>query len=233
MMRLVLLIATEASKEARENFGREVSVDLDPYDATERELPDPEAVDGAIITGSRASTYWDEPWIDDLRTWLRNADEAGIPLLGVCFGHQILAEALGGTVADMGEYELGYREIERREDCPLFEEVPEHSTVFATHHDAVTDLPPGASLTAENEYGIHGYRRDHAFGVQFHPEFDRETAVDLIEDKDLPTETIEAARTTVTDENVAAAKQVTVVLENFCDFVHRGTEDPTAANHKR
>lgn len=230
MTRLALLIATEDSESCCENFGREVPIDLDAFDATASELPDLETVDGAVISGSRASTYWAEAWIDDLRAWLRDADEAGIPLLGVCFGHQILAEALGGTVSDMGEYELGYQEIERREGCPLFEGVDQRFTAFVTHHDVVTDLPPGAALTAENKYGVQGYRREDAFGVQFHPEFDRETAVDLIEDKDFPTETIEAARATVTDENVAAANQVTVVFENFCSYVNRVTEETITPN---
>ncbi len=230
MTRLALLIATEDGEACRENFDREVPVALDAYDATASELPDPSDVDGAVISGSRASSYWDEAWIVDLRAWLRDADEAGRPLLGVCFGHQVLAEALGGTVADMGEYELGYHGIERREDCPLFDGVDDRFTAFATHHDVVTDLPPCAALTAENEYGVHGYRRDHAFGVQFHPEFDRETAVDLIGDKDLPAETIEAARATVTDENVAAAKRAKVVFENFCSYVDRVTERPAAAD---
>lgn len=227
MTRTALLIATEASDAAIENFGREVPIDLDAYDAKAGELPDKEAIDGAVITGSRASSYWDDPWIDDLRVWLRDAYQDGIPLLGVCFGHQILAEALGGTVSDMGGYELGYHEIERREDSPLFEGLDDTFTAFATHHDVVTDLPPGATLTAENEYGVQGYRLGHAFGVQFHPEFDRETAVDLIGDKDLPPETIEAARATVTDENVAAAEQVKVIFENFCSYVDKVTPEPT------
>lgn len=226
MTRLALLIATEASDAALENFGRDIPADLVAYDARARDLPDQDDVDGAVITGSRASSYWDEPWIDDLRAWLRDADQDDIPLLGVCFGHQILAEALGGTVSDMGEYELGYHEIERREESPLFEGLDDTFTAFATHHDVVKDLPPGAALTAENEYGVHGYQLGHAFGVQFHPEFDRETAVDLIGDKDLPTETIEAAHATVTDENVAAAKQVNVVFENFFSYVDNVTPEP-------
>lgn len=229
MTRLALLIATEASDSALENFGREIPVDLDAYDARARDLPDLDDVDGAVVTGSRASSYWDKPWIDDLRAWLRDADRNGTPLLGVCFGHQILVEALGGTVSDMGEYELGYHEIERREDSPLFEGIDDTFTAFATHHDVVTDLPPGAELTAENEYGVHGYQLVHAFGVQFHPEFDRETAVDLIGDKDLPAETIEAARATVTDENVAAAEEMKAIFENFCSYVDNVITEPTVA----
>ena len=162
---------------------------------------------------------------------MRDADRNGTPLLGVCFGHQILAEALGGTVSDMGEYELGYHEIERREDSPLFEGIDDTFTAFATHHDVVTDLPPCAEVTAENEYGIHGYQMGHAFGVQFHPEFDRETAVDLIGDKDLPVETIEAARATVTDDNVAAAEEMKVIFENFCSYVDKVITEPTLAGN--
>jgi GMP synthase (glutamine-hydrolysing) len=230
MTRLALLIAAEEGEATRDNFGRDVPRDLEEYDATERELPEPTAVDGALITGSRASTYWEDPWIDDLREWVSEADDAGVPVLGVCFGHQIVAEALGGTVVDMGHYELGYHEIERRADSPLFEGVDDRFTAFTTHHDAVSELPPDADLTAENEYGIQGFQRGHTFGVQFHPEFDRETAVDLIGDKDVSDETIEAAYATVTDGNVAAADRVKVVFENFSALVDRVAEDSIAAD---
>jgi len=226
-----MLIATEASDSAIENFGPDIPVYLDAYDARARDLPDQDDVDGAVVTGSRASSYWEEPWIDDLRAWFRDADGNGTPLLGVCFGHQILAEALGGTLSDMGEYELGYHEIERGEDSPLFEGIDDTFTAFATHHVVVTDLPPCAEVTAENEYGIHGYQMGHAFGVQFHPEFDRETAVDLIGDKDLPVETIEAARATVTDDNVAAAEEMKVIFENFCSYVDKVITEPTLAGN--
>jgi GMP synthase (glutamine-hydrolysing) len=215
---VVLLNAAYGSDNARRNFVRDLPCAVEDYDATEGELPAHDDVDAAVVTGSKASTYWDEPWIDDLRTWLREADDRGLPLLGICFGHQILAEALGGTVDDMGEYELGYHDVERTDDSPLFDGLDDRFVAFTTHHDEVTELPPGARLIAENDYSIQGYQRGHAFGLQFHPEFDRDTSRRVTEGKDLPDGEVDAALATITDDNVAAATAAKRVFGNFCTY---------------
>ncbi|MFB6155340.1 MAG: type 1 glutamine amidotransferase [Haloferacaceae archaeon] len=215
---VALLNAAYGSDNARRNFVRDLPCDVDAYDVTDGDLPDLADVSAAVVTGSKASTYWDEPWIDDLRAWISNADDAGIPLLGICFGHQIIADALGGEVADMGEYELGYHDVEQVDDSPLFEGVDERFVAFTTHHDAVAALPPGSQRIAENEYAVQGYQRGHTFGLQFHPEFDRDTALRVTEGKDLPEAELDAALGTITDENVDTAARVKRVFENFCTY---------------
>ena len=74
-----------------------------------------------IVTGSRSSVYWDEPWIPPLKGWVGDAIERDVPFLGVCYGHQLLADVLGGTVEGMGDYEIGYNPITRTADSPLFD----------------------------------------------------------------------------------------------------------------
>ncbi|EMA53787.1 type 1 glutamine amidotransferase [Halococcus thailandensis] len=216
--RIALLNASQEPSTVR-NFRRELDADLVEF-AVREELPETFAFDAAVVTGSRASVYWDEPWIDALVEWVDEATDRELPLLGVCFGHQVLAEALGGTVEDMGEYEIGYREVEG--DGLLFDDTV---MAFTTHSDVVTELPPGAERTAENDYGIHGFRAGNAFGVQFHPEYDMATARTVTRGKELPDERIERVLDGITEENYAAACEAKSLFENFTDYV-RGVDRP-------
>lgn len=226
-LRLALLNAAHNGEGSRRNFMRDVGDDLVEFDATERELPDDFEWDGVMVTGSRASTYWGEDWIDDLRAWLQEANARDVPLLGVCFGHQIVADALGGTVDDMGEYELGYREMVQTASSPLFDGIDERFLVFATHHDHVTELPPGAELIAENDCCIQGFQRGTAYGVQFHPEFDLETAERVTKGKDnIDEDRRQRILDGVTEENYERACEAKKVFDNFRSIVaeHKRTE---------
>jgi GMP synthase (glutamine-hydrolysing) len=225
-LRLCLLNASYNPTDTRRNFRRELDADLVEFHTPEGEIPPPETTtpftefDGCVVTGSRASVYWDEPWIDDLRGWLDEAIAAGMPCLGVCYGHQLLADVLGGTVEDMGEYEIGYRSVELLGDSLLFDGVDSPATVFETHSDRVADPPEDAALIAENDYGIQGFRHGDVFGVQFHPEYDNATAEKVTRGKDsLSAERIEAVLASITDENYAAACEAKQLFENFTQFV--------------
>jgi GMP synthase (glutamine-hydrolysing) len=215
--RLALLDASHGETHTRRNFRRELDAALAEFDVTDGELPATYEYDGVVITGSRASAYWDEPWIESLVEWTAAADERDLPILGVCFGHQVLAEALGGRVVDMGEYEIGYREVRRVADDDLLRGVPESFTVFTTHSDRVSDLPPGATLLAENDYGVHAFRRDNAFGVQFHPEYDPETAERVTRGKDdqLSAARIQGVVDGITADSYAAACEAKRLFDNF------------------
>jgi len=116
--RIALLNAAHDDDHTRRNFRRELDATLVEFRATERELPAGFAFDGFVVTGSRASVYWDEPWIADLKSWTREAIDRGLAGLGVCFGHQLLADVLGGKVEAMADYEIGYREV-RRQSSPV------------------------------------------------------------------------------------------------------------------
>lgn len=175
--------------------------------------------DAVIVSGSQLSVYHDEPWIDELSTWVQGAINAGLPVLGVCWGHQLLAQILGGTVEDRGHYELGYVDIEQVQSDPLFEEVPNPFTAFATHSDEVTALPESATIIAQNEAGIQAFRQERVYGVQFHPEYDMRTAEDMIQSKDISMHAIQAALDSVTPENVKAAQATKQLFANFSAFV--------------
>ncbi|PSQ16820.1 hypothetical protein BRD02_04360, partial [Halobacteriales archaeon QS_8_69_73] len=167
--------------------------------------------------------YEEEPWIADARDWVAGALDRGLPALGICWGHQLLADVLGGTVEPMGEYELGYRTVRHTGD-DVFEGVPETFTVFTTHSDAVTDLPPGADRIAENEYGIQGFRHGNVYGLQSHPEYDPRTAETVARGKDLPEERIESVCAGITESAYDEAKTAKRVFDNFCRLADRRAE---------
>ena len=227
--RLALLNAAHDDADTRRNFRRELDADLVEFDCPAGELPDSVQFDGCVITGSEASVYWDEAWIGDLKTYVGDAVEAGLPMLGVCYGHQLLADVLGGSVEDMGEYEIGYREVRHDGDATLFEGIDEEFTVFTTHSDRVAQLPPGATRIAANDYGIHGFRRDNVFTVQFHPEYDTATAEDVTSGKDLPDERLEHVLDGITEENFQAACEAKTLFENFLGYVRDNPGPETRA----
>ena len=218
--RIAVLNAAHDPEHNRRNFRRELDADLVEFDVTNVEVPpEVEAFDGVVVTGSRVSVYWDEDWIAPTREWVQEAIEAGLPCLGVCWGHQLLADALGGEVAGMGEYEIGYREIQHRGESTLFDGIDERFTAFTTHSDEVVTLPPDAEVLAENDYSIHAFRKDRVFGVQFHPEYDTETAREVTLGKDLPDERIRQVLDGITEENYAKACEAKLVFENWLGFV--------------
>jgi len=231
-LRVALLNAAHDAEENRRNFRRELDANLVEYHVTECELPETFDFDGVLVTGSRASVYWDKPWIADLKEWVDEAIERDIPCLGVCYGHQLLADVLGGNVEDMGEYEIGYREVTQSSESPLFEGLDSAFTVFTTHSDRVVELPPGATQIAENEYGIHGFQKDGVFSVQFHPEYDMATAEMVTKGKDdqLSEETLERVLAGIDDENYAAACEAKTLFDNFLEYIRSQQEVVPAAS---
>mgnify|MGYP000684082418 CR=1 FL=1 len=228
-LRIALLDASHGDEHTPRNFRRELDADLVEFDVTEHDRPAGFDFDGIVVTGSRSSVYWDRDWIRPLIDYVAEADDRGLPILGVCYGHQVVASALGGRVEDMGEYEIGYREIRQTKDDDLFEGIPSTFTAFTTHSDAVTELPPGAELLAENDYGVHAFRRGDVWGVQFHPEYDRETAVAVTNEKDLSAERRRSVLDGVDDENYAAACRTKRLFDNFTDAVRRTRRERSAA----
>ena len=230
--RIALLEAANNDDNNRRNFRRELDADLVEFDAANGDLPASTAgYDAIVITGSRASVYWDETWIDPLIEFIATAVDDGLPALGVCYGHQALAEALGGRVAGMDDFELGYNQIERVGDDELFAGIDERFTVFTSHGDTVVDLPPGAELLARNDHGVHAFRKGHAWGVQFHPEYDTQTAREIAEDKRerVGDAQVDAVLESITSDNYEAACEAKGLFENFTQYVREVSAEKNRA----
>ncbi len=218
--RVALLNASYDATNTRRNFRRELDASVEEFNATDGHLPREFDHDAVVVTGSRASVYWDEDWIDATRETVRRALDRELPVLGVCWGHQLLADTLGGTVEAMDDREIGYREIELtdagRADT-LFAGVDSPLLAFTTHGDSVVDLPDGATRLAENDYGLQAFRHGTGVGVQFHPEYDRRTAREVTRGKDLPAQRERRVLDGITDENYRRASRTKTLFGNFTD----------------
>ena len=141
------------------------------------ELPTREGFAGALVTGSGAMVTDRLPWSEATGVWLRDAAHANLPLLGICYGHQLLAHALGGQVGyNPAGREMGTVELELHPDAGedrLFGGLPAQFAVQATHMQTVLALPEGARLLATSQQDAAGAFRwgQRAWGLQFHPEF--------------------------------------------------------------
>lgn len=148
-------------------------------------LPDPSRLEGIVITGSAAGVYEDHAWLPPLRDFIRKAYAAQTPMLGICFGHQIMADALGG---DVRKSEKGWglgRHTYRVTSRPAFmTEAPETLCVACSHQDQVLVPPADAEVILTSEFTPNAglfYKAGNALSFQAHPEFLDDYALALVE----------------------------------------------------
>lgn len=141
-------------------------------------LPDYGEISGIAITGSHAMVTDHADWNERTAAWLVGAVERNIPMLAICYGHQLLAYALGGKVTNNPNgLEFGTAEVNLTEAAkadPLFSFLPAKAHFHVSHTQSVIQLPPGATLLASTSLDPnHAFAiGDCYWGVQFHPEFD-------------------------------------------------------------
>ena len=185
-----LLLCDDVPEDGRERFGNYLgmfqrgldAVDddivLTPYNAYLGELPArPAAHDGYLISGSGASVFEDKQWIRDLMAFVRDVDAANRNVVGICFGHQLIAHALGGRTerSDRG-WGFGIHNT-RLERVPAWMRAgsPEYRLVVI-HQDQVEVLPEGFDTIATNDFCPNSMITNgrNMLGVQGHPEFDKD-----------------------------------------------------------
>ena len=154
------------------------------------------AADGWLITGSRHGVYEDHAWIPPLEQFIRDAYAAHVPLVGICFGHQIVAQAMGGKVERYaGGWAVGAQDYD-------FD--GETLTLNAWHRDQVVEVPKGAKVIASNDFCTNAalLYDDRAFTVQAHPEFRPEFVDGLMKTRGkglVPDDVMAAAATRLAD----------------------------------
>ncbi|MFB6201651.1 MAG: type 1 glutamine amidotransferase [Halorhabdus sp.] len=226
---ITLLDASLGDTPAEGNVRRELDLPVTARKVSDGTIPPvPESAqwtdDGVVVSGSQTAVYADQDWIDRTAAWVADAVAVGVPILGICWGHQLLAQALGGQVGPMSDYELGYATIDRVAEDPLFDGIGESFRAFESHSDGVQRLPDDATLLAKNERAVQAFRVENALGVQFHPEYDIETARWVVQNKEgeLPTERLDRVLDEITPETHAETAPAKRVFRNFEKLVRRG-----------
>jgi GMP synthase (glutamine-hydrolysing) len=198
MMRLYILKVGTASPGFSDRFGDyhiptldalgPVQVDTCVLDVEHgAALPAVRDCAGVVMTGSPLMVTDDLPWSITLEKWIPSLLEARVPLLGICYGHQLIARAAGGRVAHHpGGKELGTVAVNLLADCvgdPLLGPMLSPFLAHVSHTQTVLDLPPGAVRLASNAFEPnHAFRLgDYAWGLQFHPEFTADITRFLVE----------------------------------------------------
>lgn len=185
-MKIGILQAGHSPDEVRDSVGNYGEMftrlldghgfDFEIFSVVDGEFPTGlEAADGWLITGSKHGAYEDHDWIPPLEELIRKIRAAGQPLVGVCFGHQIIAQALGGKVEKFsGGWSVGRTEYDFGNET---------MALNAWHQDQVTELPDGAEVIGSTDFCanaalIYG---DQILTIQPHPEFTSGLVAGLIE----------------------------------------------------
>lgn len=160
-------------------------IDLRVYDVTAGQFPgSADECDAWVISGSRRSVYEDEGWIRDLHDVAHELVTRERPLVGICFGHQLIARTLGGAVerAPVG-WGVGVRDFRIVGPLPAVEPDVTSFAILTSHRDQVLELPDGAELVATADYCPVGAYRigDRVLCVQGHPEWVPELSRLLVE----------------------------------------------------
>lgn len=150
--------------------------EIDAYAVVDNEFPESaEEADAWLITGSRHGAYEDHDWIEPLEDLVRDIHARKQPLIGICFGHQIIAQALGGRVEKFdGGWAVGQTSYDIEGN---------NVTLNSWHQDQVVERPAEARVLGGNEFcenGVLAYG-DHIWTVQPHPEFGNDIIGELIE----------------------------------------------------
>ena len=177
--------------------------------------------EGWLITGSKHGVYENLDWMLELQEFIRKIADTSIPLAGICFGHQIIAQALGGEVvkSDRG-WGVGLHHYRIDQKLPWMEPSSDEMGIYAFHQDQVVKLPPMAKIFSSSDFCPYAglYYGDSIVSVQAHPEFeaDYETALmDLFGGNLIPADVAEEAYRSMSEGRVADQEMLGQWLSKF------------------
>jgi GMP synthase-like glutamine amidotransferase len=186
-------------------------ITLRVYDVCHGELPQSlDECDGYITTGSKYSVYDDVEWIHQLAEFVRQAHHQQKKLIGICFGHQMIAHALGGKVAKSERgWGIGIKAVELQQTKDWMQPEQQAYQLLLSHQDQVLELPAEAEILGSNDHCPVAMLMmgRHMLGIQAHPEFTPAYAEALMDTRleRIGYDTVQAAKSTLanpTDEGV-------------------------------
>lgn len=202
---------------------------LDPREGDT--LPAATEISGVVLTGSHSMVSHREPWSERAAAWLANVVQDRVPVLGICYGHQLLAHALGGEAGDHPvAMEIGTVEVQATDAAaqdPLFQSMPGRFAAHVVHRQSALKLPPGAVRLAGNDFEPHQAFRvgDMTWGVQFHPEFDEVAMRGYVDKLAADLENPATVR-----EGVRPTPEAASLLQRFAHIVAQQASAATARN---
>lgn len=165
-----------------------VGFDLTIVRAFEERVPTTLSGDRLLVLGGEPSVYdlSTGPWMGDVMTLIRDAHAKRAPVLGICLGAQLAAQALGGQVSPGSAPEVGFEPIQILDKADPVVGTLEGLPLFSLHHDTFT-MPAGATrLAASRQYPEEGFRLGKTYGIQFHVDLSPETLARILpEDADV------------------------------------------------
>ena len=167
-------------------------------------LPPPDAQDAVVISGSRFGVYEEAPWMLELEHFIRALVDVRIPVFGICFGHQIIARAMGGIVEVSKQgWGLGTNEYQL---TPITSELAGTIRAHVVHQDQIIKLPDNARVLGGNDhcpFAVLSYDNAPMASVQFHPEFTRSYLTDLLpvlKERGIQSEIVNAAEASLANQ---------------------------------
>ncbi len=173
--------------------------------------------DAFILTGSKYSVYNKSPWIEKLKKHVKKLIHENNYILGICFGHQILADCLGAEVIknklgwELGSYKINLSE--KGLQSKLFNGFSKQEIVYESHQDTVINIPSNLDILASSKKSNQSFSyNDKIYGVQFHPEFSKEVTRKLMD--------LRIENGVSVDSNVLLnAEKSSLVLSNFLNII--------------